>query len=182
MKKKAVYLLLILVLAICGWILYMETHYADSTLTPVQMTEEEILAELPELAITDADEALQQAVLAMPQVQQVLEKTKPGTGISRSLEISHSAAQKALNDFLPSDYSEIFELSVMDGTTIYLSVLHGPTQRTIWQFYDGTISKTIGIYRVHGANTPDLKTIYSNDHNGIQKEVFKPLWFSWLVR
>lgn len=181
-KKKPwlLSLLAVLILGMISWIAYMEIHYGSSTLVPVRMTEEEILEELPELAMTEQDEALHQAVLSMPQVQRALAETKQPGADADTLVISHSEAQTALNAFLPDDYTEIFELSVMDGASIYLSVLHGPKQRTIWHFYDGTISKTIGVYRVHEGDQPDLKTIYSNNSDGIQKEVWKHLWFSWL--
>ena len=174
MKRNAVPLLLVLALAIGGWFAYMENRHASFTLVPAQLTAEEILEELPELAITEADEALQQAVLAMPEMQRGLERTS-------IQELSLSAARAALDEFLPADYTQIFELSVTRGTTVYLSVRHGPTKRTSWSFFDGTISKNIGLYGAAGEPAPEVKAIYSNDLNGIQKLTSKRLWFSWLT-
>ncbi|WP_071433420.1 hypothetical protein [Angelakisella massiliensis] len=183
-QSKKLWLLSLIAVLIVGtvsWIVHMETHYGSSTLVPMDMTAEEILEEMPALEITEEDKALYRAVLSMPQVQSALTEEKQLGSDSDLVEISPSEALTALHPFLPDSYTEILELSVTGGASTYLSVLHGPQQRTIWHFHDGTISKTIAVYDVHEGDTPDLKAAYSNDSDGIQKEVMKHLWFSWLA-
>lgn len=182
-QKKKLWLLLlaaVLIIGIVSWIAYMEIHHGGSALVRVRMTEDEILEEMPELAITEQDEALQQAVLAMPQVQNALAAANQAGADAHALEISLPEAQAALDTFLPGGHTKIVELCVMNSSSIYLTVLHSPEQRTSWHFDDGTIHKTIAVYHVHEGEPSDLKASYSNDHDGIHKDVLNHLWFSWL--
>ena len=72
MKKKIILSVLIIALLLTGFCLYMDTHYVVTVLEDVEMTEDEILKEMPEIAMTEADLALKEYVMALPEVKTIL--------------------------------------------------------------------------------------------------------------
>ena len=173
-QKKKVLLIVLAVLLLAGaagGIAWMEIHHGGSEVRPVRMTEAEILEEQPQIAITEQDEALRQAVLAMPQVQQAGRE---------DVKIPAAEAEEALKAFLPADCSELLYLSTEGEGPVYLSVLLASGLTTTWLFSEDKLEKTIAVYRDAPQEPSEAIAIYSNDSGGIQKWKSKHVWFAWL--
>ena len=76
MKKKIIKFLCVLLVFGCAYCLYMESHYSMTHVVKADLTEAEILAKMPDIAISEKDYALEEYVLSLPEVQEALEKAK----------------------------------------------------------------------------------------------------------
>ena len=171
-QKKKVLLIVLAVLLLAGVAMaWMEVRHGGSEVRPVRMTEAEILEEQPQIAMTEQDEALRQAVLAMPQVQQAGRE---------DMKIPAAEAEEALKAFLPADCKELLYLSAEGEGPVYLSVLLESGLTTTWLFSEDKLEKTIAVYRDAPQEPAEAIAVYSNDSGGIRKWESKHVWFAWL--
>lgn len=185
LKQKLLAVLLAIGLVIGGYCVYMETHFTCTTTVPVNITDAQILEEMPDIAVSERDEALLQAILAILEIQDWLRETE-GQAFTPA-HIRSLAPQNYLDQFeeyLPEDYTKIRELAVVQGNNIYLNVLCSEQKAIQYQFFaDGRYPtrKTIGVYRSPLSDTrPKLTAIYENSNGVVTKAVEKHLWFAWL--
>lgn len=182
-EKKLLWIFLSLFIIVSSYCIYQESHFPGFVVVPANMTEAQILKEMPDIAISDADEALRQAVLDLPQIQSNLREIAAGNSLD-SDSIPFSTVQAQLEPHLPKGWTKMKELAASEGgNAVYLSLEYSPEKTVYYQFSaDGSYQtcKTIGIY--HKNRKGDLKStvVYSNDGSAIQKLVEKRIWFAWL--
>ena len=181
MKKKVILGIVAAVLLLAALELTMEHRFSTKVLVPSDMTDEEILAELPEIAISEDDYALEAYVLALPQVQEMLVRTGGDAGKTETL--TQSEVQPILAGWTQSGWSAT-ELCAFQGV-VYVSFREdsGDTLCIYTFFPDQTspMCKTIGIYEdgTHGSDG-NCSAIYENRGGSLSKQVAKHQWFSWL--
>ena len=77
--KKITWIEIVVVLAlVAGWF-YMEKTESLTIFVKEDMTKEEILAEMPEIAVTEQDEKLEHYVMGLPEVQELLSQPAGGS-------------------------------------------------------------------------------------------------------
>lgn len=184
MRKKLPMIFLALLVIIGSYCLYQEAHFGTTAFVPANMSEAQLLEELPDIAISEQDKALRQAVLDLPQVQSGLRNTSPGHRPDfRS--IAFSSVQSQLEPHLPEGWTDVMELTATRGNVVYLTLSCGMEKSIYYQFSTDDnyqICKTIGIYRMKHNGERKSTVIYSNYNNAIQKLVEKRIWFDWLNR
>ena len=189
MKRTRIWIAAAVLAPILLFCAYQEAHFASYTNEYIPITEEAAQRECPEIVLTEADQALKEAVLALPEVQTALRNTRPAPGESdksgpwRTQSIPPSVSQ-VLEPLFPVETFDRYYLDVSAGNVISLDLFCAEDLRIIWSFFADDsypTSKTVGVY------TPILWnrdrnhiTIYTNDLHGITKMVDKRLWFSWL--
>lgn len=185
LKQKLLAVLLVIGLVIGGYCVYMETHFTFSVSTLVNITDAQILEEMPDIAVSERDEALQQAILAIPGIQDGLRETA-GQAFT-PVHVRSLAPKNYLDQFdkyLPEDWTKIRDLTVSHWNNITLEILCSEQKAIIYQFFaDGRYPthKTIGVYRSPLSDTrPELTAIYETSGGVLTKAVDKHLWFAWL--
>lgn len=173
MKKKLVFLLSAVLLLAAGYCIYQEVHFTSEAIVPADMNASEILEELPDIALTEHDKALRQALLALPQVRQGLDETRLGAP-GALYEIPSSSVIGQLAPYLPEEQEQL-ELYVSMGKRIALSYFCGDVKTIIETTEDGSMIKSIAIYE-----QGDCKALYTNDNGTLQKLISKRIWFAWL--
>ena len=78
MKKQTWIEILVIAALAAGWF-YMEKTESLTIFVKEEMTKEEILAEMPEIAITEQDEKLEDYVMGLPEVQELLAQPEGGS-------------------------------------------------------------------------------------------------------
>ncbi len=181
MKKKLILLFLALLTAVAGYCIYQETHFGTSTFVPANLSQTQILREMPDLA-SETDEALRQTILALPQVQAALNSTSPDDPLDFQ-HIPFASVQAQLEPYLPKDWTEPMEFAVANGNTIYFSLHCGPEKTVNYHFFaDGSYptDKGIALYRFNHRGQRKSMVLYTNNGTTLQKQVEKHLWFAWL--
>lgn len=173
--KKRVLLICCAVVLLCAALaLWGNSHrsllyYEETGLSP-----EAILRELPEIAWTEADTAIQEALLGLPEVRAL----EPGEEAAFSLDL----AQAAVGEFLPED-AEISECGTYDGK-VYLTYFQGEDRKTTLECSrDGQRPPQKVIARCGRDWKGDLtlKALYTNRDGGtITKGVMKRDWLYFL--
>lgn len=170
MKKK-------LLLACCGalvlcavLVLWGNSHRALLYYEETGLSPEAILRELPEIAWTEADTAIQEALLGLPEVRAL----EPGEEAAWSPDL----AQAAVGELLPED-AEVSECGAYDGK-VYVAYTQGEDWKTTLEFSrDGRLppQKVIVLYGRDWRGDPILKALYTNRDGGtITKGVMKRDW------
>ena len=78
MKKQTWIEILVIAALAAGWF-YMEKTESLTIFVKEDMTKEEILAEMPEIAVTEQDEKLEDYVMGLPEVQELLSQPAGGS-------------------------------------------------------------------------------------------------------
>ncbi|MBQ6948443.1 MAG: hypothetical protein IJN41_02040 [Firmicutes bacterium] len=125
MKKKLLIVFCIVILVIAGFCLYMETHFSMSTVVDVGLSEEKILREMPEIAITENDLAMAEELFAAPEVQEAFADLEESGELGRPV----SNADFLLADWTPEGFA-LMELAVSDPQSLYVSFLKEGRRKT----------------------------------------------------
>ena len=114
--KKITWIEIIVVLAlVAGWF-YMEKTESLTIFVKEDMTKEEILAEMPEIAVTEQDEKLEDYVMGLPEVQELLSQPAGGS-------IPNEKEEALLSDFL-AEGDLLTGFGVVDHD-VYLDIKQG---------------------------------------------------------
>ena len=171
MKRNPLWILLILVVAaIVGFEVYMESRFTEMKFVPVPLSGEQILEEMPDIAFSEADSAMAEALAASPEIAEV-----PEDGV---YTFPQSDAERLLAPYAPEDCGSV-ELSAAGGN-IFVSFYCGGRQ--INYGFDTALTyrqKAIGVY---GKDLTAAETVYSNNNNGeLSKTRAKRVLFAWLT-
>jgi len=180
MKKKLLIVFCIVILVLAGFCLYMETHFSMSTVVDVGLSEEKILREMPEIAITEDDLAMAEELFAAPEVQEAFAALEESGELGRPV----SNADFLLADWTPEGFA-IMELAVSDHQSLYVSFLkEDETQSVYYIFFEDGVyppQKSIGVYGRTLFQDDACKAIYQNSNGEITKMKHKHIWFYWLT-
>lgn len=76
MKKKIGCIVPAVILLLVGFCLYMEYNFSHYKFTEPNLTNEEILQEMPEIVISEEELKMGKEVLALPEVQEVIKQSE----------------------------------------------------------------------------------------------------------
>ncbi|WP_298019330.1 hypothetical protein [uncultured Dysosmobacter sp.] len=141
---------------------YFEIHFACYETKEAQISGERILKEMPDIALTDADLALEETLLSAPEV---IEAMKSG----ESMSLPDFLTEQLANGYLPEN-AELFDVSV-SLNTVYFDYFETPEKRVMLAFFqDETYGqqKTIGLYKVKGDGVV-CKAVYENENGDLKK-------------
>ena len=171
--------LLTILICTAAWWLYMESHFVIETLTTVSNSQEEILAEIPLLELSNAEKEFADQI---PSISIFQEQLQP-------LEIKiHplDSVVPVVSAVLP-DHAEVTEVSTI-GSTIYIDYQHNGNH-VILEYLDPNrdavidcVTKTI----VLNHTSSDFDTVYSVQYACIldwtkyEKYVSKHNWFGFM--
>ena len=119
MKKQTWIEILVIAALAAGWF-YMEKTESLTVFVKEDMTKEEILAEMPEIAVTEQDEALEDYVMGLPEVQELLAQPDGGS-------IPNEKEAALLSDFLVEG-DLLAGFNVVDHE-VYLDIKQGEEKR-----------------------------------------------------
>lgn len=178
MRKVLIYIIWGIVLVLVGFCVYMESKHSTFRMVKSEMTQEKVVEEYPEIAITQDDLELENYVLELPEVQTMVKQSKEsGSYIS----LSNEKALELLAGWIDDRWTMIY-LGCEDNT-VYLFCVKAEDKLLTYNFsVDGSypIQKTIGIYQKQLNETASVDTLYENVNGIIEKHVFKRQWFYWV--
>lgn len=179
MNKIIKYTILVIMLAFVGFCIFMESRYSTIHMIKSEMTEEKILKEYPEIAITEEDLALEAYILGLPEVQMMIDQSKKE---KTAVWVSNTEAAELLSGWVEDRWT-LLELACADDSLNLLWIKDGDRNLSYNFSVDGRypIQKTIGIYQTHFNGSTSVDTIYSNINGVIEKNIFKRQWFYWVA-
>lgn len=181
MKRVFLSSALALLVVLCGFCLYMEVHFSTTAYVAVEMSQEELLSEMPEAALTPEDDALRDALLALPEVQQGLDDTRLDGAVA---DLWKASPQRPA--WLPAGRA-VSHLTAMGGNQVFLSLSFDdePSRLVDYCFYtaaDTPTEKVVSLYERTADNQQTLKALYANHLGTLTKSVPRRQWFSWVNR
>lgn len=172
MKKQTWIEILVIAALVAGWF-YMEKTESLTTFVKQDMTKEEILAEMPEIAVTKQDEKLEDYVMGLPEVQELLSQPDGGS-------IPYEKEEDILSDFL-TEGDLITGFGVVDHD-VYLNIKQGEEKRISYTF-DGAgaqpMRKIIWVYEQLWDGWRNTAA-YEAWGDSYVKRTGKHAWFSWV--
>lgn len=178
--KKRIWIPIVILVLLVAFELNMERRYSISTLETADVADEEILAEMPEIAISETDGALSAHVLSSPQVQDLLARA----GNSRSSEIETLPAadtEALLQDWTTPECNGV-ELCVIPPhvyVSFYRNSPDSACTYTLFPNQESHIIKTIHVYEGTG-NSRNCAKVYENRGGELTKYVSRHQWFAWI--
>ena len=178
MKNKIIKVLCVILIFCFCFCIYMERNYSRKHFVEADMTEEEILAEMPEIASSEEDYALEAYILSLPEVQELLENAEEE---EFGAAFPYEESEVLLADWIPEGW-KVMELAAQENR-IYVSFINEGVCSRYYSFSpDGSypMQKTVGIYGKTWRNLIEYKSVYQNANGEITKYVDKNEWFSWV--
>lgn len=172
MKKKLLIAVCVLFLAAVGVLAYFETHFGVYESKEVSISDERILKEMPDLALTDADMALKEKLFSTPEVIEALESGETIISLPDDL-----AAQLG-EEYLPEN-AEMFSFGIL-GSAVYVDYYETPEKRVILEFFQDDAygpRKTIALYR--DSDDRPLQFLYINERGELSKMKETRRWFAY---
>ena len=184
MKKKIIKILCTLLVFGCVYCLYMESRYSMDHVVKADLTEAEILAKMPDIAISEKDYALEEYVLSLPEVQEALEKAKES---EYGADIPEEKMKVLLSDWIPEGWNTV-PLSAIENW-VYLSFekeKDNRIERTVSYAFcaegSSPLQKSIGVYERNWRGNTEVKGLYQNLNGEITTYEEKHQWFWWLMQ
>lgn len=171
-KKKLFIAVCVLFLATIGVLAYFETHFRVYESKEVSISDERILKEMPDIALTDADMALKETLFSTPEVIEALES-------GESMSLPDDLAAQLAEGYLPEN-AEMFSLGVVFENAVYFDYYETPEKRVILEFFQDDAygpRKTITLYR--DSNDRPLQFLYINDRGELSKVKESRRWFAY---
>ncbi len=181
-QTRRVICLCLLTALVCvfGWWIYMETHFYGETPWVVTTDETVILAEMPQLQLTDGELQLADALLRHPVIQSAL-------SVGEAAELPLDQLAELFGPLTPSG-TTCTSVAVLSENCVCLDFI-GEELRTILEYIDadntGTVDlirKTVAVLKKDG--TAD--TVYTLEHavginrSWYEKQKLRHMWFSFL--
>ena len=184
MKKKSIKILCALLILGGIFCLYMESRYSMHHVVKADMAEAEILVQMPDIAISEKDHALEEYVLSLPEVQAALGDAKES---EYGTDIPAEEMAVLLSDWIPEGWN-VVPASVIENW-VYLSFekeKDDGMERTLSYAFcvDATypMQKTIGTYQKNWKGSIVCTGVYQNLNGEITKYMEKRQWFYWLTQ
>ena len=180
-NKKLTAILLLVFLGITWSLLYLEAHFGHTLGVLSDMSEEEILAEMPDIAISEKDISMMDELLKSEEIAEafLLAEEKESEMYGFPVE----EGEKLLGHWSPEGY-EFAALSVSTSNGKYVSFLflNDVVGDHILYSIDAEsvlLQKHIAVYKkdILGA---EVSMGYSNINGQITKTETERIWFDWL--
>lgn len=181
--------IIVALVCILGWWIYMETHFYGERIVTVSTDESEILAEVPDLALTDEEKELAETILEIEGIRDAL-SLDPYSYIAFEID----DIQEHIAPILP-DGAAVSAVGVM-AATVHIDYRVGD-MRTILEYTDADLTGHVDVIRKYMADSP-REYIAGKEFTGDVDEVFmltyavgsgitqyekseaKHMWFSFL--
>ena len=181
-RRRVIWVCVLTVLAcVLGWWMYMETHFYGETPRVVTTDKATILAEVPQLQLTEAELAL-----AEPLFQDSVLRDAMAAG-DISVDVPPEQVEYLLTDVVPKNVTDVY-VAVLSERNICLD-FWGKHHRIILEYLDpdqtGTVDlvrKTVAVLEKDG----DAQVVYSVEYIPVlerydyEKLQLKHIWFSFL--
>lgn len=154
-------------LAVC-MVGYYELHFQTTEWRAARISGERILAEMPDLELTERDLNLGEVVLSDPEVAEAMENED-------WLDLPETSARRLFAEALPEN-AEVENISVFQNA-VYCGYREGENKRVVMTFFrDHAYGpyKTIALYR-----GDSCKTLYENQAGELQKLEPHHRWFAY---
>lgn len=178
MKKKLLIAVCVLFLAATGVLAYFETHFGVYESKEISISDEDILKEMPDLALTDADMALKEMLFSAPEVIEALESGEtmsPGETIS----LPDYLAEQLAEGYLPEN-AEMFSFGVIFKNVVYVDYYETPEKRVILEFFQDDAYGPRKIIALYGdSDDRPLQFRYINDRGELSKMKESRRWFAY---
>ncbi len=176
MKRISFICLAVFILFLILFCIVMEVRYQGTTITEVNMTEEEVLKEMPSIEVTEKDREMAEYLFSLAEVDAMFKNLSEENPF---VDLPAAETERLLGNYMPEDYDTAV-LSVFHDC-ISLQMMRGEKESLIYIFFNNgnEPQKTIGIYR-DGFSGRTCVACYTNDTMGIRKFVPKHQWFGWL--
>lgn len=173
MKKYMLFSLAGLLLLVLGVLAYFEMHFSATEMKAASLSQESILAEMPEIALSDADFVLGKRLLADRRVQEALAKEE-------NVSLDKETVSQLLKEY-PTE--EATQISVdITQNVVYVFLGMGETKSIYLSFSVneeyGSI-KTIGLYLRKLDGTVSNTAVYENNNGSLKKYVPQRRWFAY---
>lgn len=168
MKRKLLYVIGILLLVVIGVLAYFETHFTCYESKEVRISDERILKEMPDIALTDADLALGETILSDPEVMEAMEA-------GEIVSLPDALAERLAKGYLPEDI-KLFDCFVWENA-VYFEYFETPEKKVMLTYFQDNVYgpyKDIALYR-----GDDLKAIYGNRDGDLKKYKDVRRWFAY---
>ena len=186
MKKKTLKITGILVLfcavVFAGVTIYMNLHTSMWHDVDSRLSEKEILKECPQIALTDQDQAMAAALLALPEVWEV-------AGDEKGQEIHSENVDKIQAQYAPdADFCTIYVYSYEDNLGVNIDLIQNEEMRirttmTFSSDPEKAPYKWISFYEIDNDDSANksYQMIYKNTGNeDVHKYFLKRDWFYFL--
>lgn len=176
--KKRIWIPILIFLLLAAFELVMEHRYSTTVVVPDNVADEEILAEMPEIAVLEEDHALEAYVLALPQVQEMLVRT--GDDAADVETIAQADLVPMLSGWTQADWSAS-ELCVTMGKVYVTFREDSGESQCLYTFFpngESPMTKTIGLSP--DGDTRNCTVLYENRGGELAKYVARHQWFSWI--
>lgn len=178
MRKKLFRTLFVVVILATSAIAFQEFRYSAVTLAPIAASNQQILREMPDIALTEENMKMVQELLAAQPIQAALSAASAQE--KGTYDFPRQDAEKLLKAYTPEGFS-VLELTVLNGLVCVGFQKDGA--RRIQYVFDANaqhLEKYIALYGTTLEGTPKLKAIYQNTNGTLTKQKEKHLWFQRL--
>lgn len=189
-KRGWIIFAVVLVLFLCVE-LYMETHFAHTSVEVVSTDREKILGGMPITEITDDEYRAVEVLRQVPEIEEELHKlaqmrTEAERKAYSMKYIFASAAKEVLKEVLPENAEEL-SVTISGTQSIFIEYTM-EDMRVIFTDMSSTgygLRKTVAVYGPSKSDNyfdaRDCIAVYENDNNKeYKKYVERHIWFAWL--
>ena len=181
-RRRIILVCALTVLAcVLGWWIYMETHFYGETPHVVTTDETKILAEVPQLALTDDEITLAESLLREPTFRDAIAQS------SVSVDVPAEKVEHLLTDIMPDNTTDVYAC-VLSNRNICLDFL-GEHHRITLEYIDPDQNGTVDLIRKTVAlveKGEDVRVVYVVEYipvlerHAYEKLQLKHIWFSFL--
>ncbi|MBQ8814636.1 MAG: zf-HC2 domain-containing protein [Lachnospiraceae bacterium] len=143
-----------------GYWYYTKTHYRSIGWTEAELSQEEILEQLPELALTDAELALGRTIFGTPELQEYLKMES-----KEYMAIPYEQMEKYLVGVIPGDAS-VSEIGLFQRM-LYIDYFYAD-MRTMLGYVDGDLTGYVDRIRKYMSvisEDRDVEAVYSVNYD-----------------
>lgn len=172
MKKKLLIVVCVMFLTVIGVLAYFETHFTCYEFKEVSISDEKILKEMPDIALTDADMALGEKLLSLVEM---LDAFSSGEIMCLPDRVAKSLVEEYLQE-----NAELSAVSVSQNA-VYVDYFAAPEKRVMLAFFQSEThgpQKTVGLYKVKGDDAV-CREVYENERGDLKKYTESRRWFAY---
>ena len=176
MKKKIIYVLLAIIVAVAGYVLFMESHFSTTAMVESNLSTEQLLKEEPRIAFTEDDVAMINALLESKDIADaflIADKSE-----ANFYAFPQQKAAELVKDWVPDGF-EVSDLTVEKNDEVFVSFFKNDKHH-IYYAFTANLEKQTKVIVTFGRDLlgdVTIKKSYENFNGEITKYKAKHLWF-----
>jgi len=173
MKKKTKLIIAIFVIILLAVWLYLEFHFTVTNHVVSTTDAQEILREVPELALTEDEKELYSYIFTIPIISENINNDS-------IIDIDYADIRTDIEHIIPGD-AEVTSIGIANNN-VYIDYTNGETRVILGYYSNNQISKTISNKYTDANKKIVYETFYSvqSDTSQYYKYVPKHVWFGFL--